>query len=84
VRITRTDGTSATLRQAAVSGDSLVGYADGDPPQRTAIALRDVARVDERRVDADRTGLAVIGGIVGLGVAALVGLLLLFAAMGPT
>ena len=49
VRITRVDTSTLLLRDAAVSGDSIVGYA-GDR-QRVAVALADVRKVEGQEVD---------------------------------
>ena len=59
------------LRGARVEGDSLVGYlrphagaTEANP--RVAVVLRDVRAIEERRVSAGRTGLAVAGGVAGV------------------
>jgi hypothetical protein len=61
VRITRTDRSTLVVDRARVEGDSIVGEV-GRPPERVAVALRDVRQLDERRVSAARTGGLVIGG----------------------
>jgi hypothetical protein len=67
VRVVRADQSTLELARPAIVGDSLVGEA-GTPPVRTAVALRDIRRLDERRVSAARTGGLVAGsaGIVFL------------------
>ena len=67
------------LRGARVEGDSLVGYLRphaGAPDEnlRVTVALRDVLTVEERRLSAGRTGLAVAGGVAGV-LAVLAGLI---------
>ncbi len=62
IRVTRTDRSVLVLEHARVAGDSLVGDVAGN---RMSIALRDVARVDERKVSALRTSGLVLGIAVG-------------------
>jgi len=50
VRVTRTDQSVLTLNDAAVSGDSIVGYAGGDRV-RTAVALSDVRTMQAKKTD---------------------------------
>ena len=73
IRVTRSDQSVLVLDHARVNGDSLVGESDGG---RVAIALRDVQRIDERRVSAPRTTALV----VGTALAALAALMILAAA----
>jgi hypothetical protein len=80
VRVTRLDGSTLEIAGPQLAGDSLVGSV-GSPPQRAAVALRDVQRLEERRVDAGRTGgltaaillgaLAVVGIIAAVALASL-------------
>ena len=53
-RVTLADGRTAVLARARVAGDSLIGE-EGVPPQRRAFALREVTRVEGRRVSPLRT-----------------------------
>ena len=53
-RVTLTDGRTAVLRRATVVSDSVIGE-EGNPAQRRAFALRDVARVEGRQVSLLRT-----------------------------
>jgi hypothetical protein len=53
-RVTLADGRTAVLARARVAGDSIIGE-EGDPPQRRSFALREVARVEGRRVSLVRT-----------------------------
>ena len=72
VRVTRRDGAMAVLTRVRVQNDTLAGdVVDPEPgtPTRVAISLREVERVELRRVDTDRTVLLVIG--VGVGAALL-------------
>ena len=57
VRITRTDASTIVLRDAAVSGDSIVGYTSGsaETRQRVAVALRDVRTMEAKEVAFLRT-----------------------------
>jgi type IV pilus biogenesis protein CpaD/CtpE len=50
VRVTRNDQSVLTLDDAAVSGDSIVGYAGSDRV-RTAVALADVRTMQARKTD---------------------------------
>lgn len=61
VRVTRANGSMMVLTHPYLAGDSLVGEV-GDPPQRAALPLRDIQRVEERRGSAGRTA-----GVVGAG-----------------
>jgi len=75
------DGSAARSRipvvvfePAWVDGDSLFGVRSGSA-HPVAIAVADVRRAEERRFSGWRTGLLVVGGVVG-GFAALIGLIL--------
>jgi hypothetical protein len=57
----RADQSTIELARPAVVGDSLVGEV-GTPPVRTAVALSDVRRLEERRVSTARTTGLVVGG----------------------
>lgn len=63
VRITRRDQSMLVLASPQLVGDSIVGTA-GNPPQRAAIAVADVQRIDTRRMSATRTGGLAVGTIV--------------------
>jgi hypothetical protein len=68
VRVTLADGRALVLARAAVAGDSLVGE-EGSPPKRRAVALREVTRVDARRISAVRTlglGWLVLNALAGV------------------
>ena len=60
VRVRRADQSTLELVHPQIVGDSLVGEA-GNPPVRTAVALRDVTQLEERRVSAARTTGLVTG-----------------------
>jgi len=60
VRITRRDQGVFEMRNPVLVGDSIIGLV-GEPPQRHAIAVADVARVDARKVSATRTAGLVVG-----------------------
>ena len=76
----RTDDAALVLHDATVSGDSLVGYL-GDAPaarQRTAVALADVRKIEEREVSFLKTAgtsfLVTIGVVIGLVILVLISL----------
>jgi hypothetical protein len=54
VRVTLVGGRPVVLARARVAGDSLVGE-EGTPPQRRAVALREVVRVEGREFSPART-----------------------------
>ena len=60
VRITRSDRSEIVLEHPRIEGDSLIGDV-GNPPQRVAVALRDVQRIEDRSVSLARTGGLVVG-----------------------
>lgn len=60
VRVTRRDHSQLVLVNAQVMGDSIVGQA-GSPPQRTAVAMADVERIDTRATSAGKTAGLVLG-----------------------
>jgi hypothetical protein len=62
VRATPQNGRPVVLWHPRVVGDSLIGEV-GHPPLRTAIALRDLRRLDEFRYSRVRTGVAVVTGL---------------------
>jgi len=68
VRILRRDRSLLVLAGPRVAGDSIVGTA-GTPPQRAAVAMADVERIETRKVSAGKTA-GLVAGIYG--VAALV------------
>ena len=55
VRIVRRDGSSIVLVAPIVADDSLVGSAQVEPPQRVAIAVADIQRVDKAKFSFDKT-----------------------------
>jgi len=70
VRILRRDQSVMVLSEPRVEGDSIVGTV-GTPPQRAAVAVADVQRIDTRRVSATRTGGLAVGTIVLVSVVAI-------------
>lgn len=77
IRVTRRDGSVIVLQRPHVVGDSLAGEV-GVPPERMAILLRDVQRMDERSQGVDKVGTATNvakGSAVVLGLVAVGGLL---------
>ena len=64
VRVTRIDHSEIVLEHPRIVGDSLIGDV-GNPPERMALLLRDVQRVDERSesVNKVRTGANVVVGV---------------------
>jgi hypothetical protein len=79
IRVTRRDGSVIVLQRPRVVGDSLTGDV-GLPPERMALLLRDVQRIDERSQGVDKAGTAANvakGSAVLLGLVAFGGLLLL-------
>jgi hypothetical protein len=78
VRVQRHDHSWVVLRGPRVEGDSIVGMA-GSPPERTAVAVADVQRIDTRGVSATKTGGLAVGAIliliaaVGIAAAAALG-----------
>jgi hypothetical protein len=80
VRVTRLDTSTLILRDAAVSGDSIVGHS-GD--QRVAVALADVQKVEGQEVDFLKTaGTSFMVTLVIVGVTAAVVLASLLSAGG--
>ena len=81
VRVIRANGTFVVLWRPQVVGDSLIGDV-GHPPLRTAVALRDVQRLQVLGASAARTAGAVGVGfgatalLAGIGFLGLVALLL--------
>ncbi len=67
VRLTLNDGFSVVLKDAVVSGDSIVGT----PPEtrvRTAVALADVKTTEIQRIDVATTfWTGFLGAVAGLG-----------------
>jgi len=55
VRLQRHDHSWLVLRGPRVEGDSIVGMA-GSPPERTAVAVANVERIDARGMSATKTG----------------------------
>ena len=64
VRVTRRDRFQVVLDSAVVRGDSIVGFRQGAVEQHVAIALQDVAQVEQRQVDPGRTLMAGAGGVL--------------------
>jgi len=62
IRVTRTDGTTLTLKSPVVRGDSLVGSvsSEGTTPS-TGVALSDVGSVAVTKTSAGKTALLVLG-----------------------
>jgi len=73
--VTLRDGNQVELLKARAGRDSVVGLAGARYHKvRTAIALRDIRDLAERRPDNGKTGLAVLGvtaGVLGLALLAL-------------
>lgn len=63
VRVQRHDHSWVVLRAPRMEGDSIVGLA-GSPPERTAVAVADVERIDARGVSAAKTGGLAAGTIL--------------------
>lgn len=55
VRLTRFDHSTLTLNRVEINRDSLVGMTTGHPPERAAVALREVRNVQTKEVSAKRT-----------------------------
>lgn len=72
IRVTRTDHSVITVRDARVVGDTLVGVTDDDARLPVALPVADVAAVDTRAVSGART--AGLGASVFLGVLAVAGI----------
>jgi hypothetical protein len=76
MRVTLKDGERQVLQDAYSKGDSVVGYYAGyrgfgyshPPPQRHALATRDIAKVEVTKPSAVRTALLVVA-LVGVYVA---------------
>lgn len=79
VRVTRTDHSVITLRDASVANDSLVGTTDDKARLRVAMPVADVASVDTREVSAGRTaglGVGVVGVVLAVaGIAAAIAMI---------
>jgi hypothetical protein len=67
LRITQHDGYVITLQQARLLSDSLVGFAATNGTVRRAFAVADVARVEVRKTDVERTIWAVTGTVLLVG-----------------
>lgn len=72
IRVTRTDHSVVTVRDARVVGDTLVGATDDDARLRVAVPVADIASVDARAVSGVRT--AGLGAGIFLGVLAVAGI----------
>ena len=59
-------GGSYTIHAPVVEGDSLRGWADQKRTLPTAFALSDIQHARVKQVDEARTGLAILGGVVGV------------------
>jgi hypothetical protein len=55
VRVIRTDSSSVVLIVPVVADDSLVGATQTEPPQRVAIAVADIQRVEKPRPSFTKT-----------------------------
>ena len=65
VRVTLVGGSVIVLLNPRVAGDSLIGEV-GNQPQRMALALRDVSRIEDRRTSVARTGALTAGVTAGV------------------
>lgn len=69
LRVTMKDRHRLELRDARITGDSVIGEAGFRPNRvRTAVALRDVSRLEDRQVSAGNTSVAVLGLLAAMGV----------------
>jgi hypothetical protein len=59
-RLRLRSGAELSLRDVRVRGDSVVGYA-GDPRERRAVPIADVASIERRRLSVGRTAGIVVG-----------------------
>lgn len=70
VRVVKRNGTSAVLIVPVLADDSLVGATQTEPPQRIAIAVADIQRVEKpkasfaKTMDGAQTTTRVVMGIV--------------------
>ena len=55
VRVTRTDGSSIVVVVPVVANDSLVGATQTDPPQRVAVSVADVKRIEKAKPNFAKT-----------------------------
>jgi len=62
-RLRLRSGAELSLRDVAVRGDSVIGYA-GSPRERRALAVADVASVERRQLSVGRTVAVVVGAAV--------------------
>ena len=65
VKVERTDGSTVSLLEARIVGDSIVGVWAGSS-SRVAVAIADARRIQAYQLNGDRTILAVLG--IGAGV----------------
>jgi len=70
VRLTRRDMSVMVMSAPLVVGDSIVGISSSEPPQRVAVAIADVQRIDAKRVSATKTGGLAIGTVLIVSVVA--------------
>jgi len=70
VRVTRLDRSVLVMSAPLVVGDSIVGIASNGQPQRVAVAIADVQRIDAKRVSATKTGGLAIGTVLIVSVVA--------------
>lgn len=70
VRVTRRDMSVLVMSAPMVVGDSIVGIASSEPPQRAAVAIADVQRIDAKRVSATKTGGLAVGTVLIVSVVA--------------
>ena len=68
-RVTLTDGRQWELRKARIVGDSLVGQSGSwSTPVRTAFAVRDIKRFDDRKTNIGTTVGLILGIMAAVGV----------------
>jgi hypothetical protein len=70
VRVTRSDAGTVLLFDAALAGDSIVGFTGGGSAsgQRVAVAMSDVRRLEARKTNAAGTAGLVAAAALALGV----------------
>ena len=69
LRVTLADGRQWELRKAQIAGDSLVGQSGAwSTPVRTAFAVRDIRKFDDRRTNVGTTVGLILGVMAAVGV----------------
>lgn len=81
VRVTKTDGTHVEIREAQFTADGIEGWSHYRDEFRVCVPQQEVSKVEEAFTDPDKTGQAVLGGL--LVAAAAVGAYMLFTWDGP-